>query len=716
MLFGGLLNATIGLINSMRSTSLSQKQLHLNHEWQEAQQKKQWRHAEELQAEVREASRLNLMAQMERQMEILDVQQLERNWPLLSCSPSAVAKDISTRLREGKPVPLQMIVVENGDLSKGSLSIHGPVQNAISELNKFMSQHYGLNSESAVQVYDRGKPGANFGSSEVYTLFQVFQAAPTIVLASRVRDSEYVLDCWYWGSGSAVNPVMVELYSCNIEDLQLVVLAQVTESWKKNKKKLNVEDEDKDSLVSLLDRMEAEADRLRALGAEEDDLRYYSRKPFREELAKFTTMAAARVPSDSRRIDAKPFVQAINKGIERMIEASFKICSALLCDAHFLITYKFPPKFMDVCSRELCEMPEIAGQARQLFERMLAALPDTYKTGKPLMYARMALAYQHAERVNEARECSTCSVQLLETMVSPENFSYEASDEMCTCVEELRRIPAAAGIVPWIDRCLTDVSNDDLNRHAVGLYQSGHVEEALEVWRRAGARGHAKSMHNLGQVLLSSGQRTEARDWMSKAILLGYEPLYCQGYGLGWWKCGAGDWVSAFRLWSAYIESEQTANRDEAIAFSALILFTSALSKLSESECSHWAQTVCKDRYLSDSEGLKECLSSETVVYPQLSECVLSVLSDSRTILKEHRRGWRSEKVEEHSDVFTAALGFWSRKSLGQSQSLFPGVADAEKLIYNLADGYPGKWIQTCIDLSLEYEPKILLTTKQYYE
>lgn len=698
MLVSGLLNAVVSSINSRANAKMSASQQVLNRDCQVAQQNKQWKHAEMLQEKMREATRQNLLLQLKQQMDMLDYQQLDKHWPLLSCSPYAVTKEINDHLRAGEPIPLQLIVVENGDLSKGPLAIHGPVQNAITELNKFISRYYGLNTAQGVQVYDRSKPGAEFGAAEVNTLFQVFRSAPTVVLTSRVIGSEYVLECWYWGSGSAEKPVMVEILRCDVEDLQIEILRKIADKWLETKERLGVEDADKDRLVELLERLSTEERRLESRGASPEEVRYYSRKPFRDQISNFTTLTSQKSLPESQRIDPRPFIREINDGIGRRIVASYKICSSLLCDAHFLLERKVQPKFLMICDRELQDAPELLEQSRSLFEGMINALPSDSINDKALMYARMAGAYQTVNLEDAAMTCSSKCVKLLESMVSPEEFAFEASAEMKDCITELKHIPAAMHLVPWLGTCDRNVSDDELNRHAASMYQKGNLDEALSIWRRAAERGHLKSMHNLGMVLESVKRVEEARAWLTKAVLLGYESLYSRGYELAWRQCVRGSWPAAFRLWNAYLISKDGAHRDEAMAYSALILSTAALTELSEADCRLWLQTISSECPDIDAET-SPAMDSD-IVYPEVAMKALAALA------KRNNGG-----------VFLAALGLWIRRSLNDSHSLFPGIEDSYELIYLPQQDFSTSPLRTLVKHHVEpYEQDLLLKAKLYHE
>lgn len=712
MIVSGLMNALVSSINSRKSLAANAEQQELNRQWQDAQQQRQWRHAEMLQDKMREMTRQNFLAQLEQQRTSFDLQMLNQSWPLPSCPPNIIIKEINDYLSASEPVPLQLIVVENGDLSKGPLAIHHQVRNAINELNKFMSAHYGRNAAQSVKVYDTDRPGANFGAAEVSTLFQVFQLAPTIVLTSRVNGAEYVLECWYWGSGNAVRPVMAEIYRCNVDELQLEVLMNLAHGWINTKERLGIEDADKDYLVDLMGRIENEKQRLKTRGASPEEIREYSLKPFWGELSSFTTLASPKAGTNAPRVDARPFIRAINQGIESRILASFKICASLLCDAHFLLEQKASPKFMQICAQELAETPQLMSQAERFFDAALEALPDTSKADRAVMYARMAMAYQDTCRQEEAERCISLSSEQLQSMVDPESFALEASDEMNECVAELRQIRGAELIAPWINRCERVVSGDDLNRHAIGLFKKGRRREALDVWRRAGRQGHTKSMHNLTQVLEDEKKMEESREWGAKAILAGYEPLKSRSYDLAWWKCVRGDWVAAFLLWCAYLESEEKQHRDEAVACSSLILFTSALGKLTESDCEKWHRLVC-------CEGGNVPLSRDAVFsnYPSEAEAVLHAFSSCRgtgAAGKKTFLGLGSNMTKDDSNIFAAALAFWCRRSLNLTPTLFPGITDAERLVYQVAKGQPKDQMKVYDRIATEYEHQISLITKQY--
>lgn len=592
MIVSGLLNALVSSVNSRMSLAANEEEQKKNREFQEAMQKKQWLHAESLQREMREMTRRNFLEQIEHQRQTADLQALEQRWPLPASSPRLIINEFNDYLKSGKPIPLQLIVVENGDLSKPPLSIRSQVRNAINELNKFMSFHYGLNSEFAVKVHDTDKAGATFGSSEVDTIFHIFKVAPTMILTSRVYGSEYVLECWFWGSGIAEKPGMVEIFRCDVEELQISVLKKIAEEWKSSKVQLGVSDPDKDALVDLMGRIEAERLRLIQCGATPEQLQEYANKPFVSEIQAFTNVSK----STGKTVNAVPFVRKINEAIEQSLLSSFKICSALLSDAHFLLEYKASPRFMQICAEELRTLPDLRCAAEKFFDDAMKKLPDYQRSGKALMHARMAIAYRNANRPEKALTYGLESSRQLSEMVSPDAFALEANNEMQLCLSELKSIEGVEQSVPWISKQTSlTVSSDDLNRHAVTLYKSGKVEEAVSVWLKAVDAEHGKSIRNLANVFASLHRHDEANALFARGIRLGDRDLFVKGHEVALWYCAQGKWADAFTMWRAYLQSSASDFRHVAEAYSAIIVFTSAVYDISAQECAQWVQVVGGD-------------------------------------------------------------------------------------------------------------------------
>lgn len=669
MIINGLFNALVNSINSRKSLAANAKEQEKNRQFQEALQQKQWKHAENLQREMREMTRRNFLEQIEHQQKMADFQALENRWPLPASSPRLIINEFNEYLKEGKAIPLQLIVVENGDLSK-PLSIRLQVRNAINELNKFMSTHYGMNTEYAVKVHDTSKSGSNFGASEVHTVFHVFKVAPTMILTSRVHDSAYVLECWFWGGSMMEDPRMVEIYRCDVQELQLSVLKEIANKWPKDKLKLGVDDPDKDALVDLMKRMENEENRLKQRGATPEDLNNYARKKFVQEIHTFTSISKL----GNKTINAEPFVRKINESIERNIFSSFKISASLLSDAHFLLEYKAPPKFMQVCSKEMDEFPELRQQAESFFEQAVEALPFNH-SDKALLHARMATAYHNANYTDKAITYGTKSVRLLEEMVSPENFVYEANEDMHLCLKELNLIESIKKKAPWINnQAQRQVSPDDLNKRAAELYGQDKVQNAISIWKKAVALGHRKSIRNLAYVLKSINRTDEANELFAKAICDGEKDLFKEGHDVALWYCKKGMWAKAFCMWLAYLQSGDTEFRHIAEAYSAIILFTDTYNDISRGcNTSEWVKAVGGDLTCSI-QNVAEDLLTSTVESSRFSD----------------------DKLK----AFYNVLSVWYLKSRGENIPLIYGLNDDTELLYalpaTLASEYE-KWFKQCL-------------------
>ena len=436
----------INCYHSSQARKANKEQQEKNQQFQEALQQKQWKHAEKLQKEMREMTRCNLLEQLKFQQQNADLQDLAQRWPLPSSSPRMIINEFNEYLEAVQPIPLQLIVVVNGELSKG---LDQQIRKAFNELNKFMSLHYSQNSSYAVKIYDTCKAGAVFGAAEVHTVFEVFKVAPTMILTARVEGGMYVLECWHWGSGAMQKPALLELFRCDIEELQLSVLNEVASEWQHIKTLLHLEDPDKDALVNLLGRIDAEKKRLEKNGATPQQVREYAYKPFLAEIAQFISPGAPAVDK-ARRINAAPFIKRISEGIEKSILSSYKICSSLLADAHFLLEYKAAPRFLQVCADELREVPQLMNSAEEFFASAMEAIPAEQGDDRALMYARLATVYQDAEQPEKALKYCRYGSQQLEKLVEPSHFTTEANASMISCLDELRRIPGAEEQVPWI--------------------------------------------------------------------------------------------------------------------------------------------------------------------------------------------------------------------------------------------------------------------------
>ena len=658
MIVNGLMNALVSSINSRKTLAANAEQQQKNMEFQEALQKKQWSHAEKLQQEMREMTRRNFLEQIQHQQQTADWQDLAQRWPLPATSPRLINKEFDEYLQAEVPIPLQLIIVENGDLGKGPLAIRLQIRNAINELNKFMSAHYGRNSAYAVKIYDTDKAGANFGAAEVDTVFQVFKVAPTMILTIRVEGSCYRMECWHWGSGSVIKPAMAEIFTCNVQDLQLGILRQIAAEWNIIKSQLQLEDPDKDELVDLIRRIDTEQKRLIQNGASPELLQEYTYKPFLPEIAQFTTPNAP-ATDKSKKINAAPFIHKINAGIEQSILSSFKICSALLADAHFLLEYKTAPRFMQICADELQTTPQLMHQAESFFTAALNALPDYRKMDTALMNARMATAYQEADRPEEALLYTKKCSRLLEQMVSPHHFALEASGEMLICLDELKQIKGAKEQIPWLcEQASKKYTPDEMNQHAASMYQAGKIDEAITIWRKAVDLGHEKSMQNIAVVLESVGRLDEANEMYEVAIKHGVSKVFRKGHQVALWNCNRGNWANAFTMWCFYLQSKEKTYKHEAAANSALLLFTSAISEIFADDCALWASLL----------HLKYCDDNPQLMAEDF--LLASATSDSYTA---------SEIIP-----FYDALSTWYLKSKGYALPLIYGVNNDIKLQYTL--------------------------------
>ena len=668
MAVSGLVNAIISATNSRNSLAANAEQQEINRQFQEAQQQKQWQHAEKLQKEMREMTRRNFLEQLAEQEKNAQFQSLQAIWPLPSSSPRLLIKEFNDYLERGVPIPLQLIVVENGDMSKGPLAIKQEVRNAINELNKFMSLHYGQNSLYGVKVHDTDKCGANFGASEVDLVFQVFKVAPTMILTSRVHDSCYILECWYWGCGSATKPVMTELFKCDMAELQMSVLKDMASEWCATKARLGVEDEARDSLVDLMGRVDSYCDNLKQRGATPEEVRLYGYSPFKEEIAQFTSRA-------SKKIDAAPFMARINEGIKQCILSSFKVCSSLLSDAHFLLEYQATPRFFQICNNELRQVPQLMNQAEEFFASALKALPGDSNSGTALMNVRMAAAYQQANNPQKALQYSRKCTDTLEKMVKPEHFAIEASDDMLICVDELKQINGAAQAAPWIvSQTNKDLTPDELNVHAASLYKSGQIEKAISVWNKAVEQKHQKSMRNLSKVLESLGRQDEANLVYAKAIMSGDTSLYEKGHEVAMWYCRQGAWARAFAMWCAYLESGDSAYRCKAVAYSAFLLFTTSIVEILDSDYNRWVAALQLDGAGRKPQSVAEELLLETV----------------------SSESYAPEQVQPFYDV----LATWYMKSNVCDIPLFYGIHANAELAYKLPSQLPSEYetlFRTCL-------------------
>lgn len=591
MIINGLLNALVSSINSRKTIAENKLQQQKNLEFQEALQKKQWKHAERLQREMRKVTRDNFLEQLEFQKQSGDLQALEQRWPIPAISPRLVINEFNEYLSSGIPIPLQLIVVENGDLSKGGLSIKQQVRDAINELNKFMSTYYGQNSLHAVKIHDSCKTGSYFGSSEVDTVYQVFKVAPTIVLTARVSGSKYIQECWQWGI-SGKKPTMVELFKCDVEELQLSILNQIAADWSTTKEKFQLQDPDKDLLVDLLGRIEEKVKNLKEKGAPHETLREYGYRPFAPEIEQFISLSPRSVNKE-RKVNAAPFIKSINDGIANCILSSYKICASLLSDSHFLLEYSASPRFMKICADELRVFPQLMNQADAFFDKMLECAPEHLRKDVPLMHARLALAYQEAKQVEKTLKYSRKCTRLLEQMVEPHQFELMASDDMKQCLDVLSEIDEIRKEFPWVaSRSSKEVSPDELNHHAVDLYSKGKREEAITVWKGAVEQGHKKSMHNLAVVLDAEKRVDEANEMYAIAISNGVKDLYKKGHQLALWYCNRKKWSDAIRMWCIYLQSGDEEFFSEAVADSSILFFTKAISEICKEALQRWAALV----------------------------------------------------------------------------------------------------------------------------
>ena len=84
-----------------------------------------------------------------------------------------------------------------------------------------------------------------------------------MVLSSRVHNEEYIVECWCWGGGMATKPSMVEIYRCNVKELQLAILQQFCSEWEETKLRLGVSDSDNDALLDLMTQIQKKKSLLR---------------------------------------------------------------------------------------------------------------------------------------------------------------------------------------------------------------------------------------------------------------------------------------------------------------------------------------------------------------------------------------------------------------------------------------------------------------------
>jgi|GEM_PF-2335597 len=660
MIVNGLMNALVSSVNSRKSIEANQEMHEKNQAFQEAQQKKQWRHAEQLQREMRELTRKNFLEQLEHQRQQADLQALEQRWPLQSSSPRLIINEFNNLLIAGDDIPLQLIIAENGDLKTPTLSIANQVRNAINELNKFMSVHYGQNSATSVKIYDNTKPGARFGAAEVDALYQVFKVAPTMVISSRVHNAEYIMECWYWGCGMADKPVEVELFRCNVKDLQLKILKETASEWLRLKHKFDFVDPDKDALADVMGRLQNKEKELRSMGAGEEDVREYAMKPFEAEIAEFTSKT-------SKTVNAMPFIQKINDGIERTILSSFKLSSALVSDAYFLLEHKVAPKFMCICAEELRSVPMLQEQSEAFFRETIKALPEARRSERALMHAQMAVSYKNANQPQKALEYGVQCSQELRQLLPPEHFDLEASEEMLESLKAIKEVEGVTLQEPWIAGLNSQpLSPDELNHRAAGLYNNGHIESALSVWRKSAQQGHLKSIINLANVLLSQGRNADAFEWVAAAIRQRHRPFYSRGHILALWFCQRGEWANAFSMWCAYLESADSAHRAEAEAYSAFIIFTAALKEITEDEFRRWINIVGCDA----NEPISPCEYAENFLLSKASDIYRS---------------------PAHALPFCEVLSVWYLKSCGQHIPFIYDVQADVELKYVLPRELPSE-------------------------
>ncbi len=660
MILNGVLNAVVSSRNSRKSIEANQELHEKNQAFQEAQQKKQWRHAEQLQREMRELTRKNFLEQLEHQRQQADLQALDQRWPLQSSSPRLIINEFNNLLIAGDDIPLQLIIAENGDLKTPTLSIANQVRHAIGELNTFMSVHYGQNSATPVKIYDNTKPGARFGAAEVDALYQVFKVAPTMVISSRVHNAEYIMECWYWGSGMACKPVAVELFRCNVKDLQLKILKETASEWLRLKHEFDLDDSDKDALADVMGRLQNKEKELRSKGASEDVVREYAMKPFEAEIAEFTSKT-------SKTVKAMPFIQKINDGIVHTILSSFKLSSALMSDAYFLLEHKVAPKFMCICAEELRSVPMLQEQSEAFFRKTIKALPEARRSERALMHAQMAVSYKNANQPQKALEYGVQCSQELRQLLPPELFDLEASEEMLESLKAIKEVDGVTLQEPWIAGLNSQpLSPDELNHRAAGLYKNGHIESALSVWRKSAQQGHLKSIINLANVLLSRGRKADAFEWVAAAIRQRHRPFYSDGHILALWFCRRGEWANAFSMWCAYLESADSAHRAEAEAYSAFIIFTAALKEITEDEFRRWINIVGCDA----NEPISPCEYAENFLLSKASDIYRS---------------------PAHALPFCEVLSVWYLKSCGKHIPFIYDVQADVELKYVLPRELPSE-------------------------
>ena len=661
-----VLNVVMQLVNGLATRRSTEKNQKAQFEFQKELQAEQWEKSQALQKEIRELNakdtQENQRRAAENQRDLVEMQYELNHWPL-SVSPAVLRRQAETYLNEGKEVPLHVIVSSSGALKGNVMNLSGVIKDGMREAFSFISMHYSRNGEAPVIMYTNADSQKELGPEQVDTIYAVLPGAPVIVLMPQCQDTCFVLKCSYWGVGDVQRPEHLELFRCDLKDMQNEQLRQHGASWPEDQKRLSLPvDANKDALHKLVIDERNAIESARQHGATDDEIRIHILPRFEMEYAKKEIIGT--------------FQHAITQNTGYLLNSACKTIVTLLADTHYLLTKNLQPKLPFTCQKILEDEPELMGVVHNVFSKMIEQSDDLLS--KPLMRARLSSSYKAGGFLSYMEKEKTAFVDDLKTIIShPEDGKWLTVDDLRCGVQEMAITSGGRVEDPFFAQCSEALSIDDLNKKAIELYQKGEGEEAIQLLRTALEKGSPKAGINLAIIY-----HLPRKEWESVARCF----HYAQEKGINVAPqtravvqlCRAGYWKEAFPLLLPALSGENREDRQVAIAYTCLLMLTSLRRDLSAESMKKWCVAACRD--------LKRNRMPNSDEYPQLA--LLWLQNEYEQGSKEARSVLRAIACRHSGGASRPLFGVGSaddRYVLDAPESLWPDAQNRKDVMHYLS-------------------------------